>query len=124
LAYNAQNIRTQLYSSEWNHARDFVGSYATFSPPTVANGKVYLATFSNRLDIYGLLPPSLTASLTDGNVVLSWPTNNYPNYVLQSCADVQSGNWSTVTNSVTATNGIFQVSVPMAGTASFFRLEL
>ena len=33
-----------------------VGNFAKFCPPTVANGKVYLATFSNRLNVYGLLP--------------------------------------------------------------------
>jgi hypothetical protein len=31
-----------------------VGLYAKFVPPTVAEGKVYLATFSDRLAIYGL----------------------------------------------------------------------
>jgi hypothetical protein len=30
--------------------------FAKYVPPTVANGKVYLATFSNRLNVYGLLP--------------------------------------------------------------------
>ena len=121
-AYNAENISTQLYSA--NHAPDFVGDYATFSSPTVANGKVYLATFSNRLDIYGLLPPSLTASFAGGNVLLSWPTNNYPNYVLETTPDLLSGNWSSVTNNVAETNGVFQVSAPASETASFFRLEL
>jgi len=123
-AWNAQNINTQLYGSQAVPARDSVGDYATFSPPTVANGKVYLATFSNRLDIYGLLPPSLTASIADGNILLSWPTNNYPNYVLQTSPDLLPGNWSTVASSVRVTNGVYLVSVPMAGTASFFRLEL
>ena len=124
-AYDARNVETELYSSGLNsQSRDFVGDYATFSSPTVANGKVYLATFSNRLDIYGLLPPSLTASLADGNVLLSWPTNNYPNYVLETAPDLLSGNWSSVTNIVAETNGVFQVSAPASETASFFRLEL
>jgi hypothetical protein len=30
--------------------------FAKYCPPTIANGKVYLATFSDRLDVYGLLP--------------------------------------------------------------------
>ena len=33
---------------------DAVGNYAKFSCPTIANGKVYLATFSNKLMVYGL----------------------------------------------------------------------
>jgi hypothetical protein len=123
-AYNAQNISTQLYSSESNHGRDFVGDYATFSSPTVANGKVYLATFSNRLDVYGLLPPSLTANITDGDVVLSWPTNNYPNYVLQTSPDLFPGNWRSTVGDPIITNSLYQVSDPASETASFFRLEL
>jgi hypothetical protein len=123
-AYNAQNISTQLYSSESNHGRDFVGAGSTFSAPTVANGKVYLATFSNRLDVYGLLPPSLTASTADGNVLLSWPTNNYPNYILQTSPDLSFGIWSRVISSTIVTNGAYVVSVPASETESFFRLEL
>jgi hypothetical protein len=30
--------------------------YAKYCPPTVAGGKVFLATFSNRVDVYGVLP--------------------------------------------------------------------
>ena len=63
-AYNAQNVATELWNSEQLSARDAVGNFAKFVPPTVANGKVYLATFSNRLNVYGLLPrPSLAIGL-------------------------------------------------------------
>jgi len=57
-AYDAQNVTNELWNSEQYSARDSVGKYAKFVPPTVANGKVYLATFSNRLNVYGLLPAS------------------------------------------------------------------
>jgi hypothetical protein len=29
---------------------------AKFCPPTIANGKVYMATFSGYVAVYGLLP--------------------------------------------------------------------
>ena len=32
-----------------------LGDFAKFTPPTVANGRVYMATFSNQLVVYGLL---------------------------------------------------------------------
>ena len=32
-----------------------LGNFAKFTPPTVANGRVYMATFSNQLVVYGLL---------------------------------------------------------------------
>ncbi len=55
-AFNAENVSEELWNSEQNSARDSVGLFAKFVPPTIANGKVYLATFSDRLNVYGLLP--------------------------------------------------------------------
>lgn len=122
-AYNAQNVSDELWNSDMVQ-RDSLGKLAKFVPPTVANGRVYMATFSGHLNVYGLLPPPLSASLKGGNVVLSWPAGNYPDYILQSCPDVISGNWSSVTNSVTITNGVFQTTVPASQAVSFFRLKL
>ena len=45
-------------------SRDALGNVAKLVPPTVANGKVYVATFSNRIDVYGLLPTPNAASPT------------------------------------------------------------
>ena len=55
-AFDAQNVTNELWNSQQYSARDVVGMYAKFVPPTVANGKVYLATFSGQLNVYGLLP--------------------------------------------------------------------
>ncbi len=57
-AYDAQNVTNELWNSEQLSVRDRVGNFAKFVPPTVANGKVYIATFSGQLNVYGLLPPS------------------------------------------------------------------
>jgi hypothetical protein len=54
-AFDAGDLTHELWDSKQNAARDDVGNYAKLSPPTIANGKVYLATFSNQLAIYGLL---------------------------------------------------------------------
>ncbi len=68
-AYNAQNVSQELWNSSQNSARDGVGNFAKFVAPTVANGKVYLATFSSRLNVYGLLAsaaaPQLSVSPTN-----------------------------------------------------------
>jgi hypothetical protein len=57
-ALDATNLSTVLWDSEMNASRDNVGNYAKFVPPTVANGKVYLATFSGQLLVYGGNPPA------------------------------------------------------------------
>jgi hypothetical protein len=123
-AYNAQNVTNELWNSEQITNRDSVGNFAKFCPPTVANGKVYLATFSNRLNVYGLLPrPTLGIGLSTGSVTLSWPTNNFPGYKLQAATNLVSGGWSDATNSVTVSNGVFRATIPVTGTTTFFRLK-
>lgn len=55
IAYDATNIGTELWDSRQNDARDDLGNWAKFVAPTVANGKVYMATHSGQLVVYGLL---------------------------------------------------------------------
>jgi hypothetical protein len=54
-AYDARNLNNELWNSDMDAAgTDRVGSFAKFCPPVVANGKVYMATFSRELVVYGL----------------------------------------------------------------------
>ncbi len=52
-AIDASDVTKELWNSSI-YPDDNVGNYAKFNCPTVANGKVYLATFSNQLIVYGL----------------------------------------------------------------------
>src|SRR5262249_36695923 len=56
-AFDAGNVATQLWNSNINAARDSPGNFAKFVPPLVVNGKVYVATWSNQVSVYGLLAP-------------------------------------------------------------------
>jgi hypothetical protein len=56
-AFDAGNVATQLWNSNLDAARDSLGNFAKFVPPLVANGKVYVATWSNQVSVYGLLAP-------------------------------------------------------------------
>ncbi len=60
-AFNAQKVSHELWNSDMN-PRDTLGTLAKFVPPTIANGKVYMATFDGRVNVYGLLTaqPGLT----------------------------------------------------------------
>jgi hypothetical protein len=52
-AFDATNITKELWDSSQSTG-DYPGYYAKFSSPTVVDGHVYLATFSNQVVVYGL----------------------------------------------------------------------
>jgi hypothetical protein len=52
-AFDASDLRRELWNSEQNTGDDF-GDFAKFNTPVVANGKVYLATFSKQVAVFGL----------------------------------------------------------------------
>jgi hypothetical protein len=54
-AFDANDVRHQLYSSEQNSGRDRPGTALRFAMPSVVNGKVYLGS-KGQVDVYGLLP--------------------------------------------------------------------
>lgn len=54
--FDAQGRLIALWRSRQHPRRDDYGSFPKFCCPTIANGKVYQATFSNQLCVYGLLP--------------------------------------------------------------------
>lgn len=53
-AYSANDLQP-LWTSDQQPARDRLGKFAKFNPPTVARGRVYMATFSDAIVVYGLL---------------------------------------------------------------------
>jgi centrosomal CEP192-like protein len=54
-AYDATNLRTELYSSNQAGSRDTLDIAAKFNTPLVANGKVFVVSVG-QLTVYGLLP--------------------------------------------------------------------
>jgi hypothetical protein len=56
----ADGTMTELWNSELDLG-DAVGSASKFQPPLVAGGKVYVATYDNKIDVYGITPPRQVA---------------------------------------------------------------
>jgi outer membrane protein assembly factor BamB len=52
-AFDAETL-AELWNSEENASRDRLGTLVKFVPPTVAGGKVYAATYDNRVIVYGV----------------------------------------------------------------------
>ena len=61
-AFDAENVSRELWNSAMHASRDGFGNFAKFVPPLVANGKVYVATASKLLAVYGLLDPTWSSS--------------------------------------------------------------
>jgi hypothetical protein len=63
-AFDANNLANLLWSTAQNPARDGYGGFAKFTPPTIANGKVYIATNNTpgQIAVYGLLSGGVTLS--------------------------------------------------------------
>ena len=62
-AFDAANVASELWNSNMNATRDSLGNFAKFVPPLVAYGRVYVATWSNRVNVYGLLPRAPAAAI-------------------------------------------------------------
>jgi len=61
-AFDASDVTKELWNSSQNNLRDYPGQWAKWNPPTVANGKVYLASFDNVIDAYGVFGKGGTLS--------------------------------------------------------------
>jgi hypothetical protein len=59
-AFDAGNVAAQLWNSNMDASRDSFGNFAKFVPPLVANGRVYVATWSKQVAAYGLIALSVT----------------------------------------------------------------
>ena len=77
-AFDASNISKELWNSKMN-AGDDIGVWAKWAPPVIVKGKVYQATFSGKLLVYGALPPvappaptNLSATAGNALIALNW----------------------------------------------------
>ncbi len=59
-AFDATDLKRELWNSGPAFGRDGVGYFAKFCAPVVANGKVYLSSFSGQIHVYGLGPTPQT----------------------------------------------------------------
>ncbi len=69
-----------------------------------------------------VLPPPLNISLSDGSLVLSWPTNP-PGFSLEFTTNPATAAWSTNLQSPALVNGQYVVTNSMTDAQMFFRLE-
>jgi hypothetical protein len=96
-AFDGTNLANQLWSTTQNASRDAYGNFSKFVAPTIANGRVYVATNNTpgQIAVYGLLP-------TDFSINISSPS-----------ATGSSGGSATVSFSVTPESSSFVGNVTL-----------
>lgn len=73
-AVNANDVTQELWNSNMVPT-DSIGLYAKFSAPTIANGKVYVATFGGQLMVYGSTNNAVDTCITP-NIALGRPATS------------------------------------------------
>jgi hypothetical protein len=135
MAFDASNVSTQLWNSQMDAQRDSVGKFAKFCPPVEDNGMVYVATFSNKVQVYGLtyvLPVNLVsfnATKIDSSSRLDWTTGSEHNnrlFEVERSTDAVSfnkiGTVDGAANSTTSLQYTFNDYAPAPG-INFYRLR-
>jgi hypothetical protein len=109
-AFDADDLSNELWDSTINASRDNMGLWPKYSPPTVLNGKVYMASFSNFLNVYGVLPPTPDFTIRTSPSTQTIASGTSTSYVLSlSAANGFSG---------TVTLGVSGLPATAAGTFS------
>jgi hypothetical protein len=112
-AFDANDLTTELWDSDMVPSRDSMGRWPKYSPPTVANGRVYMASFptdgvgNGAISVYGLLAPNFSMSVSPGT---------------KTVGVGKATTYTTTIVSVGGFNGIVTLSasgLPTGATASF-----
>jgi hypothetical protein len=98
--------------------------------PYLDAGQVFVLAATNSIQPISPLPPnllepvSLSLTFSNGDVLLSWPTNGTADYQLQSAFQLTPGPvWTSVTNVPSIVGQLYQVTLPPAVQNQFFRLK-
>lgn len=130
-AYDADDIGHELWNSLENPGRDDCNNYSKMAPPTIADGKVYLASFgtqnvgTGQLCVYGLLPYGPTPAAPDGlraNVqegVISFSWTAVPGARTYNIKSLDSGSGIPRTLAAGLVSEEFTGATPYGGTSVY-----
>ena len=144
-AFSADDVTHELWNSNMNAPRDSSGKFAKFVCPTIANGKVYMPSFSKKLMVYGLNPDAAKQSSQSNyavnNKVGAKGFEVYPNpakqqFVIKYKDDFAAGSKVSIEltttygqlvyrqNNLYTTNNSINVSLPAGIASGVYVLQL
>jgi hypothetical protein len=84
-------------------------------------GQTFVLNLTNSIQ---MSLPVLTITLSGSNAIVSWPTNDADGLNLQSSSSLNAGmGWTNVPFSQMTVGTNYQVTVPLAGSGQFYRLN-
>lgn len=110
-AINAANLTQVLWHSD-QRPRDALPSHPRFAIPTVANGKVWQATFSDEVTVYGPTTPVVTGFSKDSHVAaVSRTTGKLDTYVIGNDGEVYTQRYDSSSGGWVGT-GLSKIALP------------
>jgi hypothetical protein len=98
-------------------------TYAFQWDATLGAGQSLVISLTKVIQPEPISLSSLGIALRGGNIIISWTTNAVAGVQLQTTSALGvAASWSAVTNTPVVVGGQYQVSVPPAGSAQFYRL--
>ena len=73
-------------------------------------------------DALGAIPPTLSATVFGGNVIVSWPSS-YTGYILSSKSSLTGGSWNPVEAAPVVSGDNYQVTLPATNAVQFLQLS-
>ena len=95
-AFDAVTLK-EIWNTKMVPERDDIGLFAKFTPPTIANGKLYMASFSNEVSVYGISKWVETPAISPASG--SYPKANGPVTVTISDTVAQAALYYTIDGS-------------------------
>jgi lysophospholipase L1-like esterase len=121
-------LGTSLFATPEHLSSDYIWAQCTNLNSGTYNGMIRRISFSSRgnaqLDDMLVIPHvSLTTTVDAGNIIVSWPISSPGKTLMSSTGIGVNASWTPVGNSAVLVGANHVVTIPISGTAQFFRLQ-
>jgi len=125
--WNLWTYETLVDGSDTPVVVSFDGSKTTLqlAGPVADDGQTINAGFFMLVPVGSVVQgPTITATVSGGNINLSIPTVTGSSYQVQTRTSLSAGSWANVGSPIIGNNAVQSVQFPMSGAAGFYRVQV